>query len=111
MSGASGPMVTDQTPSLPLVSGDGFPSSSPFATTSRALGARYRSVIVRSVRTSGDTICGRGWAKAGVTTSAQPNTEAAVILIISHLDEMADYIASLPPAGNGQQKRDRCAVD
>src|SRR6476620_9699933 len=54
MSGASGPMVTVQIPSDPLVIGCGLPSSSPLTVTWDAFGARYRSVSVRSAETSGD---------------------------------------------------------
>src|SRR5437762_8658956 len=86
MSGASGPMVTDQTPSVPLVSGCGRPSSSPAAVTSRALGARYRNVIVRSGRTSGETTCAGAWASAVAAASAQPIAGPA-ILIINHLEK------------------------
>ena len=45
-------------PFSPLVSGCGLPSSSPLATTDVALGARYRSVIVLSAPTSGETTAG-----------------------------------------------------
>ena len=56
MSGASGPIVTLQTPLSPRVSGCGLPSSSPAATTLFALGREKRSVIVRSALTSGEVI-------------------------------------------------------
>src|SRR6187431_2832558 len=58
MSGTSGPTVTVQIPSAPLVIGCGLPSSSPLAVTWVALGARYRSVSVLSAPISGETTVG-----------------------------------------------------
>src|SRR5262245_21912765 len=58
MSGASGPTVTVHTPFSSFVSGCGWPSSSPDATTDFAFGAKSRSVSFLSALTSGDATCG-----------------------------------------------------
>src|SRR5260221_1914029 len=55
MSGASGPIVTVQIPSVPFVIGCGLPSSSPLTVTWDAFGATYRNVSVRSAPISGET--------------------------------------------------------
>ena len=56
MSGGSGPTVTLQMPSSPLVIGWGLPSSSPEAVTCCAFGANSLTVMFPSALTSGETV-------------------------------------------------------